>query len=172
MDRLTLRLDVRQAIEPTVARLGYDLVAIEWTGNRVLRISVDKPGGFGADDCSLVSQHISPLLDAADPIEGRYTLEVSSPGIDRPVERREDFLRFTGYRAKVKLAAGAARRRYTGDLAGVEEDELLITVDGTTHRIFLDNIEHCHLVLDLDQYQRLSEGLPPIPGAEETSHDQ
>ena len=172
MDLLSLRLDVRAAIEPTIGRLGYDLVAVEWVGNRVLRLSIEKPGGIGADDCSLVTQNVSPLLDAADPVEGRYTLEVSSPGIDRPVERRDDFRRFTGFRAKIKLGPGAPRRRYTGDLLGVEDDELLIDVDGTTHRLFLDNIEHCNLVLDLDQYQRLAEGVPPIPAAEEMSHDQ
>lgn len=169
MDLLSLRIDVRTAIEPTVARLGFDLVAVEWTGNRVLRLSIDKPGGISGDDCAVVTQNVSPLLDAADPVEGRYTLEVSSPGIDRPVERRDDFRRFEGYRAKVKLGPGAPRRRYTGDLAGVEDDELLIVVDGQTHRLFLDNIEHCHLVLDLEQYEELGKGVPALPQAEETT---
>lgn len=159
-------------MEATVARLGFDLVAVEWTGTGVLRLSIDRPGGIAADDCVAVSQAISPLMDAADPITGRYTLEVSSPGIDRPVERVDDFKRFTGFRAKLKLQPGHERRRYTGSLRGVEADELLVEVDGTVHRIFLDAIEQCHLVLDLETYQKLAEGLPPIPAAQEGSDDQ
>jgi ribosome maturation factor RimP len=169
VDLLSLRIDVRAAIEPTVVRLGFDLVAVEWTGNRVLRLSVDRAGGISGDDCAVVTQNVSPLLDAADPIDGKYTLEVSSPGIDRPVERRDDFRRFQGFRAKVKLGPGAPRRRFTGDLAGVDNDELLIVVDSQTHRLFLDNIEQCHLVLDLEQYEQLGKSVPALPQAEETT---
>jgi ribosome maturation factor RimP len=163
LDLIQLRRNVRAAIEDSIVRLGYDLVAVEWVGTRTLRLSVDKPGGIEADDCAKVSQHVSPLLDEADPIEQAYTLEVSSPGIDRPVERLDDFRRFTGFRAKIKLNPGPARRRYTGRLAGVEQDELLVDVDGTIHRLFLDAIAECHLVLDLDEFERIGEGLPPLP---------
>lgn len=161
MDPLALQLRLRSVLSPTVERLGYDLVAIEWTGTtrgRVLRVSIDAPGGVDAQDCATVSEQISPVLDAEDPIEGSYHLEVSSPGIDRPVQRREDFERFHGYRVKVRLVEGHPRRRYTGVIGPVEGDEVLVSVDGAVHRIPLDAIESAHLALTLDEFQKLAEG--------------
>ena len=168
MDPIDLRQTVRDLLEPTVARAGFDLVAVEWLGGRrgsVLRVSIEgategKPG-VNADDCARVTERISPLLDEAAPIPGRYTLEVSSPGIDRPVQRRTDFQRFLGYRAKIRLVEGPPRRRYTGVLNGVEEHDLLVMVDGEEHRLPLDTIERCHLDLTLEEYQNLA---PPPSG--------
>ena len=163
MDPTSLQQRVRELIEPSVERLGFDLVAVEWVGatrGRVLRISVEAPGGVTAEDCVRVSHHVSPLLDAADPIEGSYHLEVSSPGIDRPVQRVEDFERFAGFRCKIRLAEGPPRRRYTGVIGPIEDGDLLFSVDGTEHRLPLDLIERAHLVLSLDEYQRLAEGNP------------
>lgn len=161
MDLTSLQRDIRELLEPTVVRLGFDLVAVEWLGGRqgsILRLSIDAPGGVSAEDCGRVSEQVSPLLDAADPIQGRYVLEVSSPGIDRPVQRREDFERFAGFRAKIKLLEGPPRRRYTGVLGPLDGEELLLVADGREHRIPLDLIERAHLVLDLDEYQKLAEG--------------
>jgi ribosome maturation factor RimP len=163
MDPLELRHQIRTLTEPTVARLGFDLVAIEWTGarqGRLLRLSIDAPGGVNAEDCARVSEQLSPILDAADPIDGSYTLEVSSPGMQRPVQRTADFERFRGYRVKIKLIEGPARRRYTGVIGPLDGDELLLSVDGAEHRLALDTIEQAHLVLDLDEYQKLAEGSP------------
>lgn len=163
MDALELRDRIRALTEPTLARLGFDLVAVEWTGarkGRVLRLSIDAPAGVDADDCARVSEQLSPLLDAADPIDGSYHLEVSSPGIERPVQRRSDFERFRGYRVKIKLVEGPPRRRYTGVIGPLDGDELLVSVDGTEHRIPLDTVESAHLVLDLDEYQKLAEESP------------
>lgn len=142
-----------------MSRLGFDLVAVEWSGGRsgpILRISIDGPRGVTAEDCGLVSEHLSPLLDAADPITSSYNLEVSSPGIDRPVQRRADFERFAGYRLRVQLSEGPPRRRYLGTIGPLDGDELLLTVDGAEHRIPLDLVERAHLVLTLDEYRALS----------------
>ena len=163
MDPLELRNKIRSLTEPTVAGLGFDLVAVEWTGarqGRLLRLSIDAPGGVNAEDCARVSEQLSPVLDAANPIDGSYTLEVSSPGMARPVQRMSDFERFRGYRAKIKLIEGPPRRRFTGVIGPIDGDELLLSVDGTEHRIALDTIEQAHLVLDLDEYQKLAEGSP------------
>lgn len=163
MDASVLQRTIRELVEPTIVRLGFDLVAVEWSGDqrgRVLRLSIDAPGGVSAEDCARVSEQISPLLDAADPIESRYNLEVSSPGIDRPVQRRVDFERFRGYRVRLKLHEGPPRRRYVGIIGPIDEDELLLSVDGTEHRIPLDLIESARLVLTLDEYQKLAGETP------------
>lgn len=152
---------LRPLFEPIVERLGYDLVAVEWLTDprgQLLRVSVDRPAGISANDCANVSRHLSALLDELDPIEGSYRLEVSSPGIDRPLQRASDFARFIGYRAKVRLVEGHPRRRFTGKLTGLEGGEALIVVDGKEHRFPVDAVERAHLVLDLDEYQRLAGG--------------
>jgi ribosome maturation factor RimP len=154
-----------------VSRLGFELVAVEWSGGRsgpILRISIDGPRGVNAEDCGLVSEHLSPLLDAADPITTSYNLEVSSPGIDRPVQRRSDFERFAGYRLRVQLSEGPPRRRYLGTIGPLDGDELLLTVDGAEHRIPLDLVERAHLVLTLDEYRALSPRLDDGPADDES----
>ncbi len=174
MDSLTLQSQIRTLVEPTVERHGFDLVAVEWLGGRdgmILRLSIDAPGGVNAEDCARVSDQLSPLLDVEDPIDLPYHLEVSSPGIERPVQRRSDFERFRGYRVKLRLLEGLPmdgpspedgprRRRYVGTIGPVEGDELLVHVDGQDHRIPLDLVERAHLVLDLDEYKKLAEGAP------------
>lgn len=162
-----LRQKIRDLVEPGVQRLGFDLVAVELVGGArrpVLRLSIDRPGGVGADDCARVSVRISPLFDEADPIEGAYDLEVSSPGIERPVQRLADFRRFAGYRVRIRMEEGLPRRRYTGTILAVDEDDVLLEVDGQEHRLPFGGIDAAHLVLDLDAYKTLAEGLPPIPG--------
>lgn len=157
-----LEQHLRDLALPVVERLGFDLVAVEWRA-QTLRFTVDHPDGVQASDCAEVSHRLSPLLDEDDPIAGTYRLEVSSPGIDRPVQRRDDFRRFAGYRARIRLEPGPPRRRYTGVLRGVDASEVLVEVDGTTHRLPLDLIESAQLILELDEFQALADGLPPIP---------
>lgn len=160
MNPYDLQTQLRELVEPSVERLGYELVAIEWLGGaqgRILRVSIDRAEGIDADDCGRVSEALSPVLDEADPIEGRYVLEVSSPGIERPVQRPGDFARFAGYRVKIRLVEGHPRRRFTGTLGAVEGDEIVVRVDGVDHRLRLDTIERANLVLTLDEYQGLAE---------------
>ncbi len=171
VDSRRLQDTIRPLVEPLVQHLGFDVVAVEWFSGRrrpVLRISIDRPpedyqGGVGADDCASVSHRLSPLLDAEDPIPGAYDLEISSPGMDRPVQRVDDFLRFHGYTARIRLEEGLPRRRYTGELRGLVDDMLLVAIGSTVHELPFESVEACHLVLDLDAYQALAEGLPPVP---------
>ncbi len=157
-----LKSRVRELIEPSIQRLGFDLVAVEWVGDTrgpILRVSIDHREGIAAANCAEVTRYISPLLDESDPIDSPYTLEVSSPGIDRPVQRLSDFVRFDGKRVRVRLEEGHPRRRYRGVLRGVDGDEVKVEVDGVVHAIRHDTIDRAHLILDLDEYENLAEVL-------------
>jgi ribosome maturation factor RimP len=169
MDPFALRSAVRDLVEPTAERMGVDVVAVEFTGGasgQVLRLSIDRPlaeGGVTAQLCAQVSRAVEPLLDASDPVSGSYTLEVSSPGIERPVQRRDDFRRFHGFRIRVRLEAGPPRRRFSGVLVGVRDDDVVVLVDGEEHTFHVDTIERAHLDLTVDEYERLGQGIPPLP---------
>jgi ribosome maturation factor RimP len=144
---------LRELIEPIVEGLGYEAVGIELLpqgGNELLRIYIDREEGVTIHDCEQVSHQVSGMLDVEDPIRGDYTLEVSSPGIDRPLFRREDFARFAGKRAKLKLSAPRdGRARYTAFLRGLDGDEVLLEVDGEALRVAFDEIDQARLVADL-----------------------
>ena len=156
-NRLTLRDQIRTVVEPTIVASGFRLLAIELTGDQtgdIVRLYCDGPG-FGVDDCAKISRALSPVLDVEDPMESAYRLEVSSPGIDRPVQTAEDFERYAGFRAKIRLIPGLDRRRYSGVLHGFEDGNILIEVDGQTHYVPLDQLDWGHLVLDLEEFSRL-----------------
>jgi len=156
--RLELRQRLRTIVEPTVRADGCELVAIEVTGDsygRIVRLFVDKAGGVTIDDCARISRAVSPEFDVEDPIEGEYRLEVSSPGIDRPVETVEDFQRFVGFRVKVRLIVGGPRRRFTGEIVSADEDTVRICMDGIDHDLSFGQIDQAHLILDLDQFNAL-----------------
>ena len=149
---------VRALIEPSVARQGCELVAVEFVGaggKPVLRLSIDRPGGIAVADCANVSRAVSPILDVEDPIPSAYDLEVSSPGIERPVQRLEDFVRFTGFRVRVRMAPGPARRNYVGVLQGLEGDQVLVDVDGETFRLPLERVDRARLDLSLEEFEQL-----------------
>jgi len=150
----------RQLLEPVLARDGYDLVEVEWQregGSWVLRLFVDKQGGIGIDDCHAASRLVETILDVEDFIEPAYSLEVSSPGVDRPLRKPEDFKRFAGQRAKVKAfgplesAPGLPpRKQWTGTLCGFDSGAVEIQVDGKVHRIPVDRIAKAHLEYDFE----------------------
>jgi len=158
MNLKNLRHAVREAVEPTLSRMGFDLVAVELVAGRrqTLRLSVDGPAGVGIDDLTRITHRLSPLLDEADPIEAAYDLEVSSPGIERPVQRLSDYRRFLGFRARIVMEEGVGRRRYTGRLAAVEGGDVHVDVDGVVHVLPFEQIERAHLVLDLGEFERLA----------------
>ncbi len=165
-ETLALQRQIFALLDPTLTHLGYELVAVEFlrlAGRMTLRVSIDKPGGVGVQDCTLVSHALSPLLDVEDPIPAAYFLEVSSPGIDRPLQRPQDFQRFAGYRVKLRLAPGPGRRRYTGELLGLEGELVQIEVDGRTFKVLWEQVENAHLVLTLAQYRDLAEAPSPNP---------
>jgi ribosome maturation factor RimP len=150
----------RKLLEPVLERDGYELVEVEWQregGSWVLRLFIDRPEGVGIDDCQGVSRTVETILDVEDFIEPAYSLEVSSPGVDRPLRKSSDFERFSGQRAKVKAygpipsAAGApARKGWTGTLRGFRDGAVEIDVDGTLHRIPLDRIAKANLEYDIE----------------------
>jgi ribosome maturation factor RimP len=122
-----------EIISPVIEDMGYELVRIRLMSgkNTILQIMADKPdGGIEVDDCAEISNAVSAVLDVEDPILDAYTLEVSSPGIDRPLTRLKDFETFEGYEAKLETAEMIdGRRRFKGELAGVEGEDVLINIE-------------------------------------------
>ena len=161
---------LRSVIEPTVVRLGYELVAVELvgglSGRPVLRVSIDKPGGAGIQDCASASRELSPALDVDDPIASAYELEVSTPGIERPVQTEADFARFAGCEIRIKPFGIEGKKRTRGILLGIVDGVVTVRLAGTTppqeRRIPLVNIERAALALTLDQFSRLGKGQPLI----------
>ncbi len=122
-------------IEPAAADLGFAIVRVRVMGTKrkTLQIMAERAadGAMGAEDCARLSRALSPVLDVEDPFGGEWMLEVSSPGIDRPLTRLEDFARWEGFRAKIELDRLVEnRKRFAGDLAGVEDDHILIDLEG------------------------------------------
>ena len=156
----------RTVLEPVLARDGYELVEAEWTrggGRWTLRLFIDKAGGVGIEDCQAVSRLVEPILDVEDFIEPAYDLEVSSPGLDRPLRKAADFDRYAGRRAHVKtygpLTGTAAvppppgtpaRKNWAGVLRGFREGAVEIEVDGVLHRIPHEHIAKAHLEYDVE----------------------
>jgi ribosome maturation factor RimP len=139
-------------IEPTIDAMGYELVRVQIQGNRrqTLQIMADRKDGAGmtVDDCSDISHAVSAVLDVEDPIPGAYNLEVSSPGIDRPLTRAKDFVAWAGFECKLEakgLVAG--RKRFSGQLLGMDGSDVLLKVEGEDHRIPLEAISKAKLVL-------------------------
>lgn len=150
--------DIAALLAPTVQALGLSLLGVEYLpapGGAVLRVYIDVPEAeadvraVGIDDCEAVSREISAQLDVADPISGHYTLEVSSPGVDRPLFRLEHFRRFIGARAKVGLKLQQdGRRRLTAPILAVEGDSIRFDLDGQPFVVAIDNIDRARLVPD------------------------
>jgi len=124
---------IADIIGPVIEGLGFELVRVRLMGGktRILQIMADRPdGGIGVDECADISTAVSAVLDVEDPLEDNYVLEVSSPGIDRPLTRLKDFEVWKGWEARIETSELiGGRRRFKGDLAGVEGDEVLITIE-------------------------------------------
>ena len=136
----------RSVAEP----MGYELVGVEYfqrgKGGAVLRVYIDHEKGITLDDCGAVSHQLSGVLDVEDPIQGHYDLEVSSPGLDRPLFTAEHFARFRGHKAVIKLAVKQdGRRKLKGVLAGLREESVLLALDGETLEIPLANVDSARL---------------------------
>jgi ribosome maturation factor RimP len=135
--------------EPLLGQLGYELVDLEYAPGRshaVLRVFIDRPEGVGLDDCERASHELSALLDVEDPVPVGYTLEVSSPGLDRVLRTPEHFQRFVGERVWLELRiARDGRRRYTGRLEALTDDGIELSVDGATVRVPFSEISRARL---------------------------
>lgn len=137
-------------LEPTLAGLGFELVDTQVSNRgRFVRIFMDKPGGITVDDCAAVSRHLSRVFE----VEGidYDRLEVSSPGVDRPLRRPADFARFTGRRVDVRMrqADATGRRRYVGVLRGSDAATATVEVDGAPVTLQLQGMDRARLVPDL-----------------------
>lgn len=132
---------------------GLELVEVEYRGgpnNRILRIFIDKPGSVTLADCENVSRQVGTILDVEDVVPEHYTLEVSSPGLDRKLLKPQDYERFAGKKARVRLRhAIDGRSNFTGRLAGLNQGEALLDVDGGSRlRLSLDEVALARLVIE------------------------
>lgn len=138
-------------VGPVIEGMGFELVRLRLMGGKkpTLQIMAERAdGGIEVEDCAEISRQVSAVLDVEDPIEGEYTLEVSSPGIDRPLTRLKDFERWDGYEARLETAEMIdGRRRFKGVLQGVEEDEVLIEIAEGTVGLRFDWLSDAKLVL-------------------------
>ncbi|MEM0987242.1 MAG: ribosome maturation factor RimP [Pseudomonadota bacterium] len=138
-------------VQPSIEGMGYELVRLRLMGGKraTLQIMAERPDGtMEVEDCAELSRNLSAILDVEDPIEGEYTLEVSSPGIDRPLTRLADFDRWEGYEAKLETAELIeGRRRFKGILAGTEDGDVLIEIDEGTIGLTFEWLSDAKLVL-------------------------
>lgn len=142
--------ELRNLLEPSVEALGYELIDLELrTGGRngLMRLFIDGPDGIGLDDCEAVSRQVSAVLDVEDPIPGNYTLEVSSPGLDRALTKPAHFQRFTGEDVRIKLRTPVdGRRNFRGALRAADDESIEVEVDGQSHKLDIAAIASARLV--------------------------
>ena len=143
-------------VEQTLTGLGYHLVQMTFGGpasGATLMVYVDKPDGVTADDCAWVAEHLSVLLDSLDPLPGPYSLVVSSPGMDRPLGRDEEFAAAGGRILQIRYQTAAHRlRRLRGRLESVEGGVLRLSTEQGIREVPLDQVAAAHLIYDWDQY--------------------
>jgi ribosome maturation factor RimP len=141
---------LQQLLTPAVSALGYELMGVErnQSGRHcLLRVYIDQQAGITIEDCEKVSHQVSGILEVEDPIKSAYTLEVSSPGLDRPLFTRAHFERFIGHEIKLRLSKPLNNRRvFNGLLHNVIDDDIIMIVDGVNYQLTLANIEKANLV--------------------------
>ncbi len=140
-----------ELLTPSVEALGYELVGVEYHPNSVnalVRVYIDKADGITLDDCMAVNEQVSGILDVEDPIPSKYTLEISSPGLDRPLFNLKDFKRFVGHQAKIRISRPIERQRnFKGTLMGVNGDLVTIEAeDGKQSELDINFIEVARLI--------------------------
>ncbi|MBV7411067.1 ribosome maturation factor RimP [Maritimibacter sp. DP1N21-5] len=170
-----------EIVRPVIEDMGYELVRLRLMGStksNTLQIMADKPeGGIEVDDLSEITTAVGATLDVEDPIEGEYTLEVSSPGIDRPLTRYKDFDAWNGWLAKIETSELIdGRKRFKGTLAGTEDGEVLIEIedDGTPVTIGLtfDLLSDAKLVLTDDLIAEMLKSRKDAGLIDETQYDE
>jgi ribosome maturation factor RimP len=139
---------LRALVEPSVESLGYELLHIEFAGpgGSILRLYIDAPGGIEVDDCETVSRQVSLILDVEDPLKNAYTLEVSSPGLDRPLVKPEHFQKFAGELAKIVMHTHIlGRRRFIGKLIEADNTQVVLETDGESYELPYELMESARL---------------------------
>lgn len=141
--------NIEQLLLPGAEALGYELVAVEMSGgdSSILRIYIDTENGVTVDDCTKASRQFSAILDVEDPISNKYTLEVSSPGMDRPLAKPEHFQQVVGQDVKIKMTTLInGRRRFTGELIEANDEFAVVEVDGEQSELPYDQMDKARLV--------------------------
>ena len=162
--------------QPVIEDMGYELVRMRLLGGKTktVQIMAQRPDGtMEVDDCALISTAVSAVMDVEDPLVEAYTLEVSSPGIDRPLTRLKDFADFEGYEAKIEtdeLIDG--RRRFKGELRGVEGNEVLIEIEEGTIGLKFDWLSDAKLVLTDELIRDMLKGRKDAGQIDETQFDE
>lgn len=150
MSHSHIEQQVQDVVEPIIEDLGLELVHVFYgneQGRWILRLTIDGPDGIGHEECQKVSQAVDEPLDAADPIPGRYYLEVSSPGLDRPLVKEEHYLRFIGHDIRLRTKEPIdGRKNWSGRLENVVDDHVVLT---------LDTKEQVHLPMHMIRIARL-----------------
>lgn len=139
-----------ELLTPTVSAAGFELLGIEVLRagkHSTVRLYIDHPDGVTVEHCAIISREVGAILDVEDPISHEYMLEVSSPGLDRPLFTPEHFARAVGQKVDVKLAIPQdGRRKFKGILQAIEQDMLVIEIDGKQFRLLMDNVEKANIV--------------------------
>lgn len=143
-------------LRPLVEDLGYEFVGVEYQPNpknRLVRLFIDRPGtGVGVEDCEYVSHEVSALMDVEEPVNGHYTLEVSSPGIERPLFESAHFQRFAGEDARIVMHGPIeGRRRFKGRIVRADDVVVVLEVDGVEWELPLVDVRRATLAPDLDE---------------------
>jgi len=145
---------VMDLLEPTVTALGYELLGVEYLAqgkHSRLRLYIDSPNGIGLGDCEAVSRQVSGVLDVDDTIQGQYNLEVSSPGLDRPLFRAEHYARYTGQTVRLRThQPHQGQRNFRGRIESVQDGAIYISMDdGSQMSLEIDDIDKANLVPEL-----------------------
>ena len=142
-----------ELLEPVITALGYEMLGIEYFKQKdgsLLRLYIDSDAGITLDDCTRVNHQVIGVLDVHDPIKERYHLEISSPGLDRPLFTLKQFQRFLGQQVKIKLREKIdERRKFTGVIKAIEETAVLVSEEGNDYLIPADVIDSAHLVPEI-----------------------
>jgi ribosome maturation factor RimP len=151
-------------IEATVESLGFELVRVTYGGGRkpTLQIMAERPDGtMGVEDCAILSREVSLLLDVEDPLDGEYLLEVSSPGIDRPLTRPKDFERWVGFEVKVEMKETIGdRRRFRGRMTSFDGETAFLIVDGEEQKLAYGEISKAKLILTDELLEAVQKNAP------------
>ena len=146
-----LQSDIEQLIQPTIESMGYVLWGCEYLAqgkHSLLRVYIDKADGIGVEDCEKVSRQVSALLDVDDPIPGNYSLEVSSPGIPRPLFRSSQYISYLGLAVVIKLFKPVAgKRKFMGTIVSADESTLVLLVDEKPQDFLFSNIVKANLTV-------------------------
>ncbi|MCK9237506.1 MAG: ribosome maturation factor RimP [Thiopseudomonas sp.] len=141
---------LQDLLAPIVEALEFQCWGVEFISqgrHSVLRIYIEHENGITVDNCELVSRQLSAVLDVEDPVSGEYTLEVSSPGMDRPLFTLEQYAAYVGQQVKIKLRAPVEERRhYQGMIRGIEEDDVVVQVDSYEYLLPFELIEKANIV--------------------------